>query len=536
MPLRTMALGLEFSTQSVKALILDTESGEVVYKESFEYDRQLPQYGTEGGVLPAGTPELRHTSPLMMIEALDIAFERLAASDIAMDRIGAVKLDAMQHGSVYVGNEFAEGLGRLDSASALLPQLEGSFTRPTIPIWEDRTTEREVADLTAAVTETGGLDKLTGNRGELRFPASQILRWAREEPAAYDRTAYVLLLSAFLTSILAGKVAAVDTGDGWGTNLNDLNIDNPGWSAPVVAAMNKLLREAGATEDLAGKLGGIVPYDEPIGEISGYFAAKYGLPADTIVLAGTGDNPATLLGVGGEAVISLGSSYTVNGVMSGVAPSETGEYNVFGFAPGSAMALSVFTNGAKLHDTFLRNYLGKAEGTEISGEDWEKYKALAGDPAPTAEEPLMLPYLFAESVPSAGAGIRRDGFDESDAATNVRALHISQAVSLRLHSDHLADVDSICVVGGSARNEVLRRMITDAFGAETYMIRNSDVAAPLGCAISAARLLLGVSYEEAAKRFVQRDETTILKPDPQRRAVYEKLRERYAELEKRSLK
>lgn len=526
-----LALGLEFSTQSVKAVVLDSAGGNVIYSDKFEYDRQLPRYGTEAGVLPSAIPELRHTSPHMMIEALDIAFQRLKGSSVTTAEIAAVKLDAMQHGSVYLSGEFEKSLPRLSGREALLPQLQNSFTRGSIPIWEDRTTGREAEDITRALRRKNGIESLTGNRAELRFPGPQILRWAREDADAFDRTAKILLLSAFLSSILAGELVAVDTGDGWGTNLNNLDITSPAWSQLVLETMDKLLRESGTGGGLAGKLGTITEYDAPVGTISPYFVEKYGMSADALVLAGTGDNPATLLGAGGEAVISLGSSYTVNGVMSEIVPSEKGEYNVFGFSPGRAMALSVFTNGAKLHDLFLRTYLSKDENAEISAADWDRYKALAGGADAGEEDPLMLPYLFAESVPTTPPGILRDGFGETDAAANVRALHLSQAISLRLHSSHLADADSICVVGGSARNEVLRQMITDAFSAETYMIRNSDVAAPLGCAISGARHLLGISYEEATSRFVQRDEDTTLHPQPSRRAAYAALQKRYAELE-----
>ncbi len=530
-----LALGLEFSTQSVKAVVLDSEGGNVVYSDKFEYDRQLPGYGTEAGVLPSSIAELRHTSPLMMIEALDMVFQRLKGASVTTAEIGAVKLDAMQHGSVYLSGTFENSLSRLSGGDTLLSQLANSFTRASIPIWEDRTTGREAQDMTEALRHKGGIESLTGNRAELRFPGPQILRWAREDGAAFDRTAKILLLSTFLTSILAGRVVPVDTGDGWGTNLNSLDIDSPSWSGPVLESMDELLRNSGAAGTLAGKLGEITDYDAPVGTISPYFVEKFGINPAAAILAGTGDNPATLLGAGGEAVISLGSSYTVNGVMSEVVPSTGGEYNVFGFTPGRAMALSVFTNGAKLHDRFLRTYLGQDENGEITTADWEKYKALAGGVAATGKDPLMLPYLFAESVPTAPAGIVRDGFDETDAAANVRALHLSQAVSLRLHSSHLADADSICVVGGSARNDVLRQMITDAFGVETYMILNSDVAAPLGCAISAARHLLGISYEEAASRFVQRDEASTLHPDPARRSAYAVLQQRYSELERRNL-
>jgi xylulokinase len=96
-------------------------------------------------------------------------------------------------------------------------QVAPAFTRGSAPIWEDRSTEEQVRLLEDRLSHKGGLRALTGNRGELRFPAPQILKWGQEDPAAYDKTAHVLVLSAFVTSLLAGRIAPVDTGDGWGT-------------------------------------------------------------------------------------------------------------------------------------------------------------------------------------------------------------------------------------------------------------------------------------------------------------------------------
>ena len=50
----------------------------------------------------------------------------------------------------------------------------------------------------------------------------------------------------------------------------------------------------------------------------------------------------------------------------------------------------------------------------------------------------------------------------------------------------------------------MMQWIADAFGAETYTIENFAVAAPLGCAVSAAVKALNISYEEAAEKFVRK--------------------------------
>ena len=223
------ALGLDFSTQSVKALVLDVRGAGVVLTDSFDYDTAFPNYGTNGGVLQNRLPAIRHTSPFMLLEALDLVFSRLQKSGVDPGLIGAVKVDAMQHCTMYTDTSFGDRVQSLDEGYNLLAQLETSITRKTSPIWEDRSPVKEAKNLANELEKYGSILALTGNRAELRFPAAQILKWARESPYEYDRTDHIFLLSAFLISIIAGKVAPVDTGDGWGTNLNTLDIRRPGW-------------------------------------------------------------------------------------------------------------------------------------------------------------------------------------------------------------------------------------------------------------------------------------------------------------------
>ncbi len=526
------ALGIDFGTQSAKALVLDVRGAEVVHTDSFEYDTAFPKHGTEGGVLPSQHPATRHTSPFMLLEALDLVFDRLQKSGVDLASVGAVKIDAMQHCTVYADGSFGKRVGSLDAAQDLLPQLAPGITRGTSPIWEDRSPAKEAEYLTKELERHGSILALTGNRAELRFPASQILKWARESPEEYARTAHIFVLSAFLTSIVAGRVAPVDTGDGWGTNLNTLDIRQPGWSDAVFKVADEYLGSRNASLSLLGKVGEMVHYDTELGPVAPYFVRRYGVSPRAMMLAGTGDNPATLLGCGGHAVVSLGSSYTVNGQMRKIVPSAKGEYNVFGYTPGKAMALTVFTNGAKVHESFLDKYVTKGRQSTDAASRWEAYVSAAGEAVLQEDEPLMLPYLRDESVPLRPAGIDRDGFDDQDPQVNIRSLHVSQVLSLKVHSGHLRWTDALCVAGGAGRNRFLRQLIADAFDSNTYNSRHAGFAAALGCAISGARAMLNVSYEEAASRFVQIDKASFANPIEVNRHPVQELLRRYEALEK----
>lgn len=500
-------LGLELSTQSAKIVVLD-ESENVIYKKTFSYDERFPAYQTEGGVLRLGTGE-RHTSPYLLVEALDACFQHMKEDGVELGRIDAIKLDAMQHCTVYLGENFGKVLEQSarDAGKALVELFRENdvFTRETSPIWEDRTTAKEVQELTCLLKQLGGVVALTGNRAEKRFPAAQIMKWMKQNPIEYSRTRHILLLSAFATSILAGKVAPVDTGDGWGTNLNTLDIDKPSFDSRISSSIQSFLHAKG----LLDMLGSMAPYDEPVGRINRYFSERYGVNPDATVLAGTGDNPATLLGCGGGLVLSLGSSYTLNGIQKEVSPSN-GEDNVFGFIPGKSMSLVCFTNGGKLHKEFLRKYALKGSNREVTAEDWAAYESIATEEGFGSH--MMLAYLLPESVPVAAAGIVRQGFDEQDAQKNISALYFSQIAALRVHSRHMEIPPEICLAAGGGKSPVIRQLAANIFDRTVYTIKNAEYAAPLGCAIAAMRFVLGISYEDAARRFVRKVPESVTQP------------------------
>ncbi|HBE03062.1 MAG: hypothetical protein A2096_06020 [Spirochaetes bacterium GWF1_41_5] len=514
-------IGIELSTQSAKYVVLD-ETAAILASGSLAYDERFPQYKTAGGILPHSDSAVRRTSPLLLLEALDGLFSVLKPF---LPHCRAIKCDCMQHATVYTKKIFSEKLQILDHEQSLL-QLSDCFSRQAVPIWEDRSTAEETLFLVSALAGHGGLESKCGNRGECRFAAAQIMKWAKENPAEYSGTVHIQVLSAFVTSILCGKICPVDTGDGWGTNLNNLSIRFPGWS-------KILIKQAAAYAGInpkyfAKKLGRMAAYDKPAGRISAYFSRRYGANPECIILLGTGDNPATLLGMGAATTISLGSSYTVNGVLKKIYTCPGQEYNIFGFIPGTAMALSCITNGSKVHDFFIREYI--THGSKPTAADWFEYQKFT-DGQIDANDPLMLPYLESESVPVKSRGIVRDGFNKSDTRTNIRALHISQALSLRLHSKHLAS-DIILAAGGGAANAGLCRIIADVFAKPLHILPQTSFAAPYGCALSCLRIMNKKSYQQIINIAASIAEKIIL-PDSKTHPAVSVLMERYQKLEKK---
>src|ERR1039458_5151643 len=124
----------------VQRFFIDYDRRKVVYGKSLNFDRVLPQYGTQNGVLPHPDPLVKHSSPLLWAEALDLLFAEMKKDGVALGEILAISGSGHQHGSVYLNARAAGTLAKLDPQKTLVENLGGIFSRPTSPIWMDSST------------------------------------------------------------------------------------------------------------------------------------------------------------------------------------------------------------------------------------------------------------------------------------------------------------------------------------------------------------------------------------------------------------
>ena len=174
-------LGLDSSTQSLSAVIIDADRRKVVYEKSLNFDQALPQYGTQNGVLPNADPLVKHSSPLMWAEALDLLFSEMKKDGVPLGQILAISGSGQQHGSVYLNNKAAKILANLNPTQSLVENLHGVFSRKTSPIWMDSSTAEECAEIR---TKLGGIEataKATGSDAFERFTGPQIRKFAKTE-------------------------------------------------------------------------------------------------------------------------------------------------------------------------------------------------------------------------------------------------------------------------------------------------------------------------------------------------------------------
>ena len=250
----SLYLGLDSSTQGLKALIIDVKQGKIVSSNSVNFGKDLPQYQCPEGVLANKDPLVKHSDPLLWVAALDLVFKQMQAQGAPLDKVEGIGGSGQQHGSVYLNGK-AEGiLASLDSSKDLATQLAPALSRKSSPIWMDSSTSAECAEIGRAIGPRLQTD--TGSPAIERFTGPQIRKFFKQEPAAYEQTARIHLVSSFVASILIGGTAPIDYGDGAGMNL--LNLKTLSWdpgvcdaTAPGLAA--KLPKPAAATT-VAGKL------------------------------------------------------------------------------------------------------------------------------------------------------------------------------------------------------------------------------------------------------------------------------------------
>ncbi len=215
-------LGLDSSTQSLSATLIDLDRKKIVAEHSVLYAEKLPYSGTENGVLRSDDPTVAPSPPLMWVEAIDILFSEMREMGVDFSDVAAVSGSGQQHGSVYLNNTTGSVISSLDSNKDLAEQMKGIFSRAASPIWMDSSTSRQCAHLNEAMGGRQAMAEITGSVDFERFTGPQIRKFYQESPGEYEGTETIHLVSSFMASILSGCHVGIDHGDGAGMNLMDI--------------------------------------------------------------------------------------------------------------------------------------------------------------------------------------------------------------------------------------------------------------------------------------------------------------------------
>ena len=288
-----LILGVDSSTQSTKALLVDADDGHVVDSRSVPH--------------PPGT----EVDARAWLAAVD------AATDGLIDRADAVAVGGQQHGMVA-----------LDET--------GAPVRDAL-LWNDTRSAGAAHDL---IAEMGGPQACADAIGSVLVASftSTKLRWLRDhEPEHAARVRQVLLPHDFVSHHLSapGTDAFTDRGDASGT----------GYFATRDGAWRPDLLELA--------LGHVA--DLPRLVAPGTFAAH--TPGGAVVAGGTGDNMGAALGMDlrpGDVLVSIGTSGVASAVTTTAVADGTGTVTGFADARGGFLPMVTTMNAAGILDLQAR--------------------------------------------------------------------------------------------------------------------------------------------------------------------------------------
>ncbi|KAG8376193.1 hypothetical protein BUALT_Bualt09G0037700 [Buddleja alternifolia] len=452
-------LGLDSSTQSLKATVLDANLN-IVANEIVNFDSELPHYKCKDGVYRDPSINGRIVSPtLMWVEALDHILQRLEKSKLDFGKIVAVSGSGQQHGSVYWKTGSSRILSSFDPKKPLVDQLGDAFSIKESPIWMDSSTTDQCKAIEKAVGGALELSKITGSRAYERFTGPQIRRIFEAQPEAYQNTERISLVSSFMASLLTGSYACIDHTDGAGMNLMD--IKDRAWSKIALEATAPGLEE---------KLGRLAPAHALAGLIAPYFVERYHFDKNCLIIQWSGDNPNSLAGLTlnspGDLAISLGTSDTVFGITSEHKPCLEGHVFPNPVDTKGYMVMLCYKNGSLTRED-IRN--------QCADKSWDVFNTFLQQTQPLNGGKLGFYYKDHEIIPPLPVGFHRyvlenfngeslDGVKEYevaefDAASEVRALVEGQFLSMRAHAERFGMPSPpkriIATGGASANNSIL---------------------------------------------------------------------------------
>ncbi len=429
-----LVLGIDSSTQSCKALLVDAQTGEVV---------------DEGR---ASHPDGTEVDPRAWVTAMAQATEGL------LDRADAVSIAGQQHGMVAL-------------------DAEGDVVRDAL-LWNDTRSARAAEDLIGEMGGERACVNLTGSRYVASITATK-LRWMRDhEPHNATRTASVLLPHDYLTWHLSGYgEKTTDHGEASGTGY---------YSTRERCWLPELAERALGH---AVELPRLAAPNEKVGVVA---ASANAAAAErrTVIAPGTGDNQGAALGLAlqpGDVCVSIGTSGVASAVVPDSVHDSAGMVTGFADASGRYLPLVATLNAARVLDM----------GRRLLGVDWEEFERLALASTPGAGGLVLQPYLDGERTPNRPdasgilQGITTATTREDFARATVEGLLCSMKDAVEaLVGATGVEATRVLLIGGGARSAAVRAVAPSIFGVDVLVPDPAEYVA-LGAARQAAWALSG---------------------------------------------
>jgi len=431
-PNMQLVAGIDTSTQSVKVVIRDAESGQVI---------------REGR---AAHPDGSEVDPAKWWSAT------LDAIKIAggIDDVAAIAVAGQQHGMVALDKH-------------------GKVIRPAL-LWNDTRSAAEAEELNHEMGGGAGIASAVGSALVASFTASKVRWLAKHEKASADQVAAIALPHDWISWKISGSESIsdlfTDRGDASGTGYFD--------SVKNEYRKDIFEKAIGSKQEIM--------FPRIVDPRT--FAAK--TKSGTPIAAGTGDNAAAAIGVGaepGDVVVSLGTSGTAFAVSKTPTHDASGEVAGFADGTGHFLPLVCTLNAARILDAATRilgvthNELGAlALKAEPGANGLTLLPYFEGERTPNRPEAtgVFSGMNLANSNPENIARAMIEGMlcGMADAVASLEKLGV--------------EVKRILLVGGAAKNPAVGKIASALFGREVLIPPPGEYVA-IGAAKLAAWALLG---------------------------------------------
>jgi xylulokinase len=428
----TLVAGVDSSTQSVKIVVCDADTGEVVRTARASH--------------PPGT-EVSATAWLT-------AWQQATADPDLLDGVAALSVGGQQHGMVTMDDQ-------------------GELVRDAL-LWNDNRSAPDALDLIGELGSGAAWADAVGSVPVASMTVSKIRWLARAEPENAARTAAVALPHDWLMWQIAGRSfpLTTDRGDASGTCYFDAT-ENQYRQDLVRLAIGhelELPRVAGPAEIVGYTSNGIA------------------------VAPGTGDNMAGGLGLGvtaGDAIVSLGTSGTAFTTSPEQTHEPTGTVAGFADATGAFLPLVCTLNGARnlvataeVLGVSLAELSRLALSAERGSQGVTFLPYLEGErtpPLPDARGQLLgltLPNLTPANL----------------ARATIEGVLWSLAYGVEVLRQQVGEISSITLTGGASQSDAVRQIASSVFGLP-IVVTDTFESVAVGAARQAAWALTGTLPE-----------------------------------------
>jgi L-xylulokinase len=356
--------------------------------------------------------------------------------------------------------------------------------------------------------------------GQQPFAASPVavLAWlAKHEPAALERTRWLLFCKDWLRLQLTGEI---------GTDPTEASASFTSVRSAVAgrAEYDDGVLDLFDLRQVADKRPPIHGSTEVVGAVTAAAAELTGLSAGTPVICGSHDVDAAAVGLGAVhpgALSIVAGTFSINQVVSTDLHTDYRWQARAFLQPGQLLNMSTSPASASTLDWFVRRLVG-VDSFDFVGDE---VAAVLDDPS----DLLFLPYLYGSPMlPHATGGfVGLQGWHTR--AHLLRALMEGVVCNHRLHIDALGSAFELSPVvratGGGMRSGVWRQLFADGLG-RTIEVPDTDEAGARGAAVLAG---LGVGLysdlDEAITNTVRIAATH--EPDRRRSAAFSATYERF---------